>query len=425
MIEEAIVHVGMHKTGSSSIQATLHNLASEPGAPAGYLKLNSPNHSGFFMTLLSEKPEEYHAHKLNGRTKQEAKEIQKRFERDLEYALSVFDSRVLIISAEDLSAPGMTENMLGRLKNILSRYCCSVRVVGYVRPPVAYMQSAFQQRLKGGDQYGLDVKKLWPHYRKRFQTLDRVFGKEKVDLVPFLPGSLYQGDVVLDFARRAGVELTEEDLVRTNESISLEACASLFAMRKLQKAAPYGGYTTDNNRLVEAASQLGSEKLVFSQKLVQPVLQAHQADLNWINDRLGQSIEDAPRVAKASIGTEADLLEVAVANGRSLWQLLEDEAIEHNGEPSTPELVNRLGLLTAQNALVYQEQGTADSSEVLGGFREADPVSILEQAAGLFTQSEPEAATAFRRLIGPARAQARKVVAGNLAPTHPSTKGAS
>lgn len=148
MIEEAIVHVGMHKTGSSSIQATLHNLASEPDAPAGYLKLNSPNHSGFFMTLLSEKPEEYHAHKLNGRTKEEAKEIQKRFERDLEDALSVFDSRVLIISAEDLSAPSVTENMLGRLKGILSRYCHSLRVVGYVRPPVAYMQSAFQERLK-------------------------------------------------------------------------------------------------------------------------------------------------------------------------------------------------------------------------------------------------------------------------------------
>jgi len=48
MIEEAIIHVGMHKTGSSSIQETLHHLEPRRRSSVGYLKLNSPNHSAFF-----------------------------------------------------------------------------------------------------------------------------------------------------------------------------------------------------------------------------------------------------------------------------------------------------------------------------------------------------------------------------------------
>lgn len=409
MIEEAIVHVGMHKTGSSSIQDTLHNLASEPGAPVRYLKLNSPNHSGFFMTLLSEQPEEYRAHKINGCTKAEARAIQQRFESDLEERLSAFGSRRLVVSGEGLSAPGVTEGMLVRLKRLLLRHCRSVRVIGYVRAPVGYMQSAFQQRLKAGVQRDLDGQTLWPHYRKRFGTLDQVFGKENVVLVPFSPDSLYQGDVVLDFARRTGFELSREDLRRTNESISLEACAVLFAMRKLEKVAPYGGYLIDNERLVRAVSCLGKGKLVFSPELVQPVLQAHCADLDWINERLGQSIEDEPRDASNSIESETDLLDVAVKHSPELWRLLEEEAVACEGRLSTAELVDRLSQLTARGPLAHQREVETTQSGGGAALHEGDPASLLEQAAQVFAQTTPEVASAFRRLVGPAQRQASRI----------------
>lgn len=407
MIEEAIVHVGMHKTGSSSIQHTLHNLIAQPDSAVGYLKLNSPNHSEFLMTLLSERPEEYHSHRLNGRTVAEVQEIKQQHEQQFKAAISAFCGRVILISGEDLSAPGVNVNMLTRLKELLLNHCHSVRIIGYARPPVAYMQSAFQQRLKGGVQRDFKIQGLWPHYRKRFETLDQVFGKENVEIVLFKPELLYQNDVVLDFARRVGFILKEEDQVRTNESISLEACAVLFTLRKLEKALPYAGYTVDNNRLVATVSDLGKGKLTLATELVQPVLQANQADLEWINQRLGHSIEDKPREASNNIVSEGDLLEIAVSQGDALWDMLEKESLNCNGEPSTSQLVDRLSLLTANGPLYYQELGVSKISDFLN---KSDPALLLEKAANLFTHVEPEVASTFQRMIGPAKTQKKRLL---------------
>ncbi|USZ49719.1 hypothetical protein [Halomonas sp. DN3] len=421
MIEEAIIHVGMHKTGSSSIQSTFHNLEISDDAPVGYLKLNSPNHSGFLMTLLSEKPEEYHANKLNGRSKEESRAIQQRFESEFEERLSLFCARKLVISGEDLSAPNVSESMLQRLKARLLRYCRSVRVIGYVRSPVGYMQSAFQQRLKGGVTFQLNVHQLWPHYRKRFESLDRVFGKKNVDLVPFFPSSLYKGDAVLDFSRRIGVAIGRDEVRRENESISLEACSVLFAMRKFLGVTPYSGYSADNDRIVRAVSRIGKEKLAFSPELVAPVMEAQRADLEWMNGRLGQSIEDIPRDVKTSIGSEAALLDVALAQGPELWKLIE-ETSDRNMALSTSESIDRLRQLTALAPLSHQAPYVTTPIFGDGAHGAGEPDHLLEQAALLFAHTEPEIARAFRQVIVPARRQVSREVEINTPPMPGNSK---
>jgi len=65
---EAIIHPGMHKTGSSSIQATLVALKPEGWCLPDDKK---PNMSGRFELLFGEKPHEFHTFKARGLTSDE------------------------------------------------------------------------------------------------------------------------------------------------------------------------------------------------------------------------------------------------------------------------------------------------------------------------------------------------------------------
>ena len=68
MIEEAIVHIGMHKTGSSSIQAAY---SGDQLGNVVYLDLPSANHSGFLFALLSKYPHRRARYIRDGYDKQE------------------------------------------------------------------------------------------------------------------------------------------------------------------------------------------------------------------------------------------------------------------------------------------------------------------------------------------------------------------
>ncbi|MCC4270458.1 hypothetical protein LL254_07020 [Marinobacter nauticus] len=401
MIEEAVIHVGMHKTGSSSIQSTLHNLGQDLGSGFGYLKLNSPNHSGFFMTILSKKPEEYHAHKLNCRSKEEVINIQARYEAQLDEALSSFKMGKVIISAEDLSAPSVTTEMLEYLRERISQYCRKIRIIGYVRPPLGYMQSAFQQRLKGAVVKKLELRYLWPHYRARFESLDQVFGPDSVELVAFKPKDLFRGDVVYDFARRVGITLNESDVVRTNESLSLEASSVLFALRYFEDEVRYPGFTEDNNKLIDAISNIGEKKLRFSPESTRSILSDRNDDLEWMNKRLGESVEDESTSDGFTIGSENELLNIAVTSVNALWRILDSKDMQTDTNGRVFELIDRLRLIVSRGNLLHKSRSRFFRT---GG---KSPAEILADAAREFSKLEPNASAVFRRTS----VQAEKILA--------------
>ncbi|WP_339934433.1 hypothetical protein [Vreelandella glaciei] len=348
MIEEAIVHVGMPKTGSSSIQDTLSRL---PMQEVEYLSLNSPNHSGFLMTVLSDKPHNYHSHVSNGLSYKEVQVLKKNYTQKLHYALKNVNKPQILISAEDLSRPDGSMSELTYFKQILLGYCKRVRVIGYVRPPIGYMQSAFQQRLKGGINSNLNLKSVYPNYYKRFSRIDTVFGRENVELVPFRSDSLYKGDAVLDFAHRIDVDLAPDQIVRTNESLSLEATSLLYVLRYLNKSAPYKNFNRDNGQFIAMLNKFGSQKLVFSASAVASFLEANRQDLDWISGRLGSSILDEPVIASQTIESEHDLLNVAYANRLAIWQLLEQTVPLTQDSQGIAQLIDKLQILRAKDIL--------------------------------------------------------------------------
>ncbi|NYS78424.1 hypothetical protein HZS80_12020 [Halomonas glaciei] len=388
MINEIIVHVGMHKTGSSSIQETL---SKTPMEDVEYLSLGSSNHSGFFSTLLSKHPENYHAHRKNGLNKSQARELQKSYVEKLHAVLQGVTKNKVLISAEDLSSSGNEYCELEYLKEMLLPHCSRIRLIGYVRPPAGYMQSAFQQRMKGGGQNFFDLEKVYPYYKQSFAKMDAIFGKENVELIAFKRDSLHNGDVVQDFARRIGVAVEPSQIVRTNESLSLEATALLFAFRRFgRKLTGYKGYNRDNNRLIAALSGLGNQKLVFSESVLSSVFETNRSDIEWMSQRLGTSIVEEPSTSSQTIGSEEDLLDVACANRLAIWSLLEQEETLSRGGKDLAKLVDRLYMLHAReiSPLLHSENSLFSSVQLeLIANSNIQPELLLKTLADALTRN--------------------------------------
>lgn len=234
---EAIIHPGMPKTGSSSIQATLMALK-----PEGWFLPDTPlgNMSGRFALFFDKNPHEHHSFKARGLT---AESVEKErlmhfeiFEKKLRESAENGDNALFSAEYASLASKESVE----KLAKLFQKYGFETRVIAYVRKPTSFMQSAFQQRLKANLRQLKRNGGLWPKYRHCFEKMDQIFGRENVELKLFDSNSLKNGDVCLDFFENIGISIHPDQVVRLNESMSLNACAFLFAQRILGKGFVQG-----------------------------------------------------------------------------------------------------------------------------------------------------------------------------------------
>ncbi|MFC2970477.1 hypothetical protein [Acidimangrovimonas pyrenivorans] len=331
----------MHKTGSSSIQQTFSGFK-----PEGYCYFDwkTPNHSPLFALLFHEPVESYHRFSGNAEPRQQLLAERAQWRDKLIAFIEENRGATQVFSAEDIS--GRYEGAVAAMRDFFAEYYDEIEVIAYVRPPISYMQSGFQQMVKGGGLDVLEPRRLWPNYRGRFEKLERVFGADRVRFRKFGKDSLVGGDVVTDFAAAVGAELPKDRIVRANDSLSLEAVALLFAQRRLGEGFVRGfeGAHTANNRFIRLLSRIGEQKLVFAPALTDPMVEANRADLDWMEARLDAPLLDTPGTGGRQIASEDDLLAVAEENLPALEELLATE-LENSADAPRTRLVRRLEML--------------------------------------------------------------------------------
>jgi len=218
------------------------------------------------------------------------------------------ESAVLILSGEGVCS--LPLDAVAALKALLLEYVDHVRVVAYIRSPIGYMESAFQQRLKANSVDLRGFAGSYPQYRVRFEKFDRVFGRENVDLWKFEPKTFPNGCVVRDFCSRLGIALPPDRIVRVNEGLSRNAVSLLYAYRKhFKRCDDHPPFQRADKEVVERLSGLGGSKLRFSPTMVGPLVHANGADIEWMESRLGSSLREVIDAEdEACVATEEDLL---------------------------------------------------------------------------------------------------------------------
>lgn len=339
----AFVHIGGPKTGSTTIQKAL---STHPLPAHHYIQTGNSNHSRMLSLLFGRGNDQMAPYfRRRGWGSAQLETQRKDWLADLSHELETSDQDV-IFSAEALCTPMFDEASLEAFRSFLAPHVHTIQVIGYVRSPVSYSQSSFQQRLKGLTPVSLDLSPV--RYIKRFQKFDTVFGRENVTLCHYDRGSLARmdgvdgaggGDVVVDIARKLGVDLVDYRLSESNTSLSLTAVALLYARRKFgREIKPYPEYDADTRALLRALGKLRGGKLVFSPALLAPMLKASARDIAWMEERLGVAINDAPegptrdRTGDAQvIASEDDLLAVAQAAEAQLQTVLIEELLHREG----------------------------------------------------------------------------------------------
>ncbi len=164
----------------------------------------------------------------------------------------------------------------------------------------------------------------YPNYRLKFEKFDQVYGREAVSLRVFSRDQLVDGDVVKDFASQIGAELPDTVQVQKNTSLSLEGTAILFTMVKAGRISDTDQATAvKNNHLVNALKSIPGQKLSFCPQELLRIAEMHEADLRWIEKRMGAPMYEDRPAKGIVIRKEEEFFDIAAEALRSSLHGLE------------------------------------------------------------------------------------------------------
>ncbi len=334
-----LIHFGMHKTGSTSIQEAFFRRLSDD--QFHFVDLGLANCSPFLATAFLHHPMEYPSNRRLGKSESQVLEERENIRRRLLEQLAIAGKRNAILSSEFVCR--MSESEFGDLCQVLEAAGFEVSAAGYVRRPGSYMSSSFQQRLKSGsDLATLAPDRLYPHYRHRFEKFEVVLGRERVRYWLFDTATFPSGCVVRDFCRRMEIAFGAEGLEHANAGLSIPAAALLYAYRKFGPGYGKGPTVEQENKLLFShLMTLRGKPFRVHPEVVRPVLEANRDDMAWMESRLKSSLqEDQMQGTDFGIRDEEDLLARLPEATGWLADQLQTEKLQTESSPlleSAPE----------------------------------------------------------------------------------------
>ena len=327
-----VLHIGMHKTGSTSIQYTLQNLPSK--GPIQYAVNGPPNHSGIMAVLFSDDPTKFGFFARQGNTPADIDELKKHHKRRMIRTIKRSTAFTLVFSAEVMTSKHFAQNGPRRIRTFLEPYFEKFHVVGYVRGPKSNASSKAQEQLK--TMYAdIDATRLVPDYKLALESWLHTFSDQKVTLKPWKTNTFPEGNVVLDFAQTIGLELAKDQTIWKRDSLCLEAVALLYADRiENGPVAKNREAVRANLRMYDRLCLMKGRKFVLSDKFIDPAIEARRSSIRWVEDYLGEKLEeDASETNPSVIERPEQLLAIAEASETKLHHFVSENVKALNGQP--------------------------------------------------------------------------------------------
>lgn len=353
---EILLHAGMSKTGSTSIQANCRRhagLLSRHGVHYPQFQFGGgelANHSIPLVVAASDDPGRY------------ALGLRRRFGADVEALIAhcrgelrsvlADGGEILLLSSERVA--GLSERDLAALRAILRPAAGRLRVLLYLRDPVELLASTLQERTKAGAE--VDPRALVGRARRRFSALRQVFPAE-LEPVDFHRACRAGGGLVADFFRRLGLPaaaLAGLDLSVENRRISTEA---YLLMREINRSLPKGSVASRRRPGdLQPLEALPGAFLRLSDVAESEICAAAREEGDWLRRETGLALAAAAAGPRESPWEESCLqalpgcveaLEIPGAR-QVVAEFLAREALERRGEQ--PQLAAALHRISSDLA---------------------------------------------------------------------------
>ncbi len=231
-----VLHIGMIKTGSTSIQYSMgesrsallkHNI--------NYPSIRPFNHVATFPPLFIDDPTKSFGFR-RALKPSEDKDVKVRSYRETwirEFESCKQDN--FIISAEDLGLPFFRKKAVALVKEFVEPYFEEVSVIVYVRHYDTFIASHVQEVVKNGDRR--DIREIVNRfmdcppqlsYRKSISKWIDVFGRENIIVKPFDPNVFYKRSLLADFFQALGLPANDISIPEVITNVSIGKNAVIF-----------------------------------------------------------------------------------------------------------------------------------------------------------------------------------------------------
>lgn len=289
------LHVGLHKTGTSSIQSWLARSREALAAGGILYPGRGINHNDLYLALCAS-PEKEHANVRRGVIgAQAARAHAHALLEDYGEAARLADGRDIVISGEEICRLSLEE--LRTLKSLFDPFVADYQVICFVRSPIGFSTSYAQEAIKGGGStLAIEARSPFlPHYRDRIEKFATLFSSDRVRLIDFDDAGTRSAGAVHTFAallgpKAAAIEPVED---RVNSALPRHAVELLSRINELYpEFVPdgNGGETVNPNRAripLQDLSRLGGGRFRMDRGWQESVAAACAADVEWLRSEFG------------------------------------------------------------------------------------------------------------------------------------------
>ena len=272
MRKKCILHIGMHKTGTSSLQLALTHHLIDPRFH--YTEIDQDtgdvNHNRAFSSIFKKNPYAYHGNLSIGMGVAEVNAYRIAAQKKIISSFLRYEDEITeIISGEDIGYFDRDEVLV--LRDFLRLYFDHIIVVAYIRSATSYINSAVQELVKhGANTFEFGV--CGPGYG-RFKMFSDVFG---MDSVIYKSYDLIVGEklsVVSDFSNLFHINFElKSNNIEDNISLTLEAISVLYTYQKYSFRKRDRFYFQTQKSLIDALAQLGNTRLSLGSKLINQII---------------------------------------------------------------------------------------------------------------------------------------------------------